>query len=164
MQAATLPLPSQSGGALLVFYGGLPYLPTCSARACVTQRVTANAPGKLPQPRVELVDVAFAPPRDLPVGRDAELIEHPLDDGPDADDQLEIVRRAGRIEQRRGRVTLDVDDDLPVARDFRTRIGDICKQPAAIVGERAKLRKLGVRQRLGGGRHLGGARLLDGGR
>ena len=59
--------------------------------------------------------------------RDAELVEHALDHGPDADDQLEVVRRAGRIEQRRRRVVLDVDDDLPIARDFGARVGEIAK-------------------------------------
>src|SRR6478672_2377938 len=41
--------------------------------------IAANASGKLAQPRVDLVDVALAPARDLAIRADAELVEHAFD-------------------------------------------------------------------------------------
>ena len=75
--------------------GSAPYLLRCSARACVTQPSRRMRPGNSCSRGVEFVDVAFGPARDLPVGRDAQLIEHPFEHRSDADDQLEVIRRAG---------------------------------------------------------------------
>ena len=122
--------------------------------------VAADAAGKFGQPRVELVDVALAPARDLPIGGDAELVQHPLEHGADADDELQVVGRAGRIEQRRRRIVLDVDDDLPIARRFRrARVGELARaarrrssakaRSCAKLGERRAARA-DVAQRAGG--------------
>ncbi len=120
--------------------------------------VAADAAGKLGQLRVELVDVALAPARDLPIRRDAELVQHAFDHGTDADDELQVVRRAGRIEQRRRRIVLDIDDDLPIARGFGARVGELAEEPPPVFRERAQLRKLGERRRLGG---VGSGRRLE---
>ena len=97
--------------------------------------VAPDAPGKFSEARVELVDVAFAPVCDLPVRADAELIEHSLDHRANADDELEIVRCSWRIEERRRCVLLNVDDDLPLARCFGARVGDLAKQAATVFGK-----------------------------
>jgi len=104
--------------------------------------VATNAAGKLAQPRIEVVDVALAPARDLAVGADAKLIQHAFDDRADADDHFQVVRRAGRIEERRRRIGLDIDDDLSITGNFGAGVGNLRQQSAAIVGERAKLREL----------------------
>ncbi len=70
---------------------------------------------------------------------DAELVQHPLEHGPDADDQLEVVGRAGAVEQRRRRVVLEVDDELAVARGFAARVGELAEQAR---GARRRSREL----------------------
>ena len=90
------------------------------------------------EPRVELVDVALAPARDLAVGRDAQLLQHAFQHGADADDELQVVGRAGAEEWWR-RVVLEIDDELPVARGLAARGGELVEQAAAIRGELEEL-------------------------
>ena len=54
--------------------------------------IATNAPGKLGQARIEFVDVAIGPARDLPIRADTELLEHSFKHRSDSDDQLQIVR------------------------------------------------------------------------
>src|SRR5439155_12798644 len=55
--------------------------------------VATNAARKLGELRVELVDIALGPVRDLAECRDAQLVQHPFEHRTDADDQLEVIRR-----------------------------------------------------------------------
>ena len=124
-----------------------PNFDRCSSRACVDPAVAADAAGKLGQTRVELVDVALAPARDLAVRRHAELVQHPLEDRTDAHDELEIVGRVRSVEQRRHRVVLEVHDDLAVAGGLAARLRDLAQQAPAILRHRGQLRAF----RVGGG-------------
>src|SRR5206468_55191 len=54
--------------------------------------VATNAARKLGELRVELVDIALRPVRDLAECRDAQLVQHPFEHRTDADDQLEVIR------------------------------------------------------------------------
>ena len=134
-----------------------PYLPRCSARACVTHASRRMRPGNSAQLRVDLVDVALAPARDLAIRRDAELVQHALDHGADADDELQVVGRAGRIEQRRRRIVLDIDDELAIACRFGARVGELAEEPPPVFRECPQLRELGERRRPGGSAAAGGS-------
>ena len=136
--------------------GGSPYLLWCSARACVTHASRRMRPGNSGSLRVELVDVALAPARDLAVGGDAELLQHPLEHRADADDQLEVVGRAGTVEQRRRRVVLEIDDDLPVARGLarapRRARASSRRRSSAKPAKLQRPRRPGLRERRGAAR------------
>src|SRR5689334_16628295 len=105
--------------------------------------LAAYAPGELGTRALDRVALAPRGARDLPARCDARPIENALDRGPDADDQLEVVGRSGRIEERRRRVTLDVDDDLAPACGLRARIGERGEELRAVFGERGEMRALG---------------------
>ena len=96
--------------------------------------IAANAPREFREMRVEFVDIALGPVRDLPVRRDAELVQHPLEHRSDTDDQLEVVRRAG-AEQRRRRVVLDVENQLAIARGLGACLREIVENVLALGGE-----------------------------
>ena len=80
--------------------------------------IATNAARKIGQACVELVDVAVGPASDLPIGVDAELLQQALKHRPDSDDQLEIVRRSGTVEQERRRIVFEIDQKLTIARGF----------------------------------------------
>ena len=97
--------------------------------------IAANAAGKVGEARVELVDVAVSPARDLPIRADAELLQHSLEHRPDADDQLEIIRCSGTIEQQWRRIVFKIDQKLTIARGFVARIRDRTQQRTPVLGE-----------------------------
>ena len=105
-------------------------------------RIAPDATGKLRQPGIELVDVALRPPCDLTIRTDAELLQHPLEHRANPDDQLQIVRRAGTVEQRRRCVALEVDQQLAIARRLVTRIGDRAEQSMSIFSKLLRVRML----------------------
>ena len=102
--------------------------------------IAANASRKFRELRLDRVDVALGQARDLAVRADSHLVQQPLDRRADADDELEIVGRPRRIEQRRWRIALDIDDDLAIARSFAAGVGECAKQRSAIVVERTRVR------------------------
>src|SRR5213075_3071002 len=80
--------------------------------------VAHDASRKFRQPGVELGTVSLAPACNLPEGRDAEVVQHALEHGTDADDELEVVGLAHAGQDRRRRFVLDVDHELAIARAF----------------------------------------------
>ena len=109
------------------------------------QRTRLRYPGVTPDParklvelRVEFVDVALAPTRDLAIGPYTELLQHPFEDGADTHDELQVVRRPG-AEKCRRRIIFEIDDELPIARSLAANGCELRVEASAFVGELAKL-------------------------
>jgi len=71
-------------------------------------------------------------------------VQHALEHGADADDELQVIRTGGAGEYRRRSIVLDVDDELPVAGSLRMRVSQVAEQPLAFAREVLELRQHGV--------------------
>ena len=109
--------------------------------------VAADAPGKFGQLGVEFVDVVLGPTRDLTISRDAKLVEHSFEHRTDPDNQLEIIGRTRRTEQRRWRLVFEIDDELTIARSLGTALRQLTEQMIAVGCEIAKVCHCRIRTR-----------------
>ena len=115
---------------------------TGAARGLRDPAVAADAARKLGELGVDLVDVALAPARDLPIRGHAQTLQHAFQHRADADDELQVVERVRSVEQWWQRVVFEVHHEFAIACRLRLRIRHIAQQNAAIRGEVRELQPL----------------------